>query len=324
MSRLLDRTLEASVVGSFTKLGYRLRRHADARFSVQDAPMTGKVVVVTGATSGLGRAAAEGLARRGATVVLVGRDKARGEEAVRTIQAATGNARLSLELADLGDVTAVAALAERLRARHPSLFGLVHNAGALLDRFQCVPHGQIEATAAGQLVGPYLLTKLLVPSLTGGRVVWVSSGGMYAEPLNVSKLRDVCREDFDGVRVYARVKRAQVALSEELAKQLQPAGISVHAMHPGWAETPGVASALPVFRAVVGPLLRTPAEGADTIVWLLATADTEVTETSGKFWHDRRARETHRLAKTRRSDTAEERRALLAWLEEASAARRIH
>lgn len=324
MSRLLDRTLEASVVGSFTKLGYRLRRRADARFSVQDAPMTGKVVVVTGATSGLGRAAAEGLARRGATVVLVGRDKARGEEAVRTIQAATGNARLSLELADLGDVTAVAALAERLRARHPSLFGLVHNAGALLDRFQCVPHGQIEATAAGQLVGPYLLTKLLVPSLTGGRVVWVSSGGMYAEPLNVSKLRDVRREDFDGVRVYARVKRAQVALSEELAKQLQPAGISVHAMHPGWAETPGVASALPVFRAVVGPLLRTPAEGADTIVWLLATADTEVTETSGKFWHDRRARETHRLAKTRRSDTAEERRALLAWLEEASAAGRIH
>lgn len=324
MSRLLDRTLEASVVGSFTKLGYRLRRRADARFSVQDAPMTGKVVVVTGATSGLGRAAAEGLARRGATVVLVGRDKARGEEAVRTIQAATGNARLSLELADLGDVTAVAALAERLRARHPSLFGLVQNAGALLDRFQCVPHGQIEATAAGQLVGPYLLTKLLVPSLTGGRVVWVSSGGMYAEPLNVSKLRDVRREDFDGVRVYARVKRAQVALSEELAKQLQPAGISVHAMHPGWAETPGVASALPVFRAVVGPLLRTPAEGADTIVWLLATADAEVTETSGKFWHDRRARETHRLAKTRRSDTAEERRALLAWLEEASAAGRIH
>jgi DNA polymerase-4 len=109
------------------------------------------------------------------------------------------------------------------------------------------------------------------------------------------------------------------ALSEELAIQMHDAGISVHAMHPGWVETPGVASALPVFRAVVGPLLRTPAEGADTIVWLLATADSEVTGTSGKFWLDRRARTTHRLAKTRRSDTPAERKALLGWLEEVTA-----
>jgi len=162
-----------------------------------------------------------------------------------------------------------------------------------------------------------LLTELLLPALRAGapaRVLWVSSGGMYSEPLAVGKLEMTAR-DYDGVKAYARAKRAQVTLTELYAERLHTDGVVVHAMHPGWADTPGVARSLPMFRRVVGPLLRTPADGADTLIWLAVNTD-EVLAESGLFWHDRRPRPIHRFANTRRSDTPEERAKLLAWVRE--------
>lgn len=135
---------------------------------------------------------------------------------------------------------------------------------------------------------------------------------MYSEPLSVSQL-EMTPGDYDGVKAYARAKRAQVTLTELYAERLRADGVMVHAMHPGWADTPGVARSLPVFRRVVGPLLRTPAEGADTLVWLASSHDPVLNE-SGRFWHDRRPRPLHRFAHTRRSDTPEERARLLAWV----------
>ena len=117
--------------------------------------------------------------------------------------------------------------------------------------------------------------------------------------------------DYRGATAYARAKRAQVVLSEEWAKRLRSDGIAVHAMHPGWADTPGLETGLPGFRTLVGPLLRTPQEGADTIVWL-AVAE-EPGRTTGRFWLDRRPRPLHRLASTRRSDTPAERERLWSW-----------
>ena len=108
--------------------------------------------------------------------------------------------------------------------------------------------------------------------------------------------------------MYARTKRAEVILTEIWAEQLAGTGVVVHAMHPGWSDTPGVRSSLPRFYAVTRPLLRTPAEGADTIVWLGAAA--EPGRSSGRFWHDRRPRPTHRLRWTR--ETRQERERLLA------------
>ena len=109
--------------------------------------------------------------------------------------------------------------------------------------------------------------------------------------------------------MYARTKRAQVILTELWAKRLAGTGVVVHAMHPGWVDTPGVASSLPRFHRLTGPLLRSPEQGADTIVWLGAAA--EPGESSGGFWHDRRRRPTHRVPWTR--ETPEDRERL--WRE---------
>jgi NAD(P)-dependent dehydrogenase (short-subunit alcohol dehydrogenase family) len=145
----------------------------------------------------------------------------------------------------------------------------------------------------------------------------MSSGGMYAEPLAVAAL-EMPPEGYDGVVAYARAKRAQITLTELLGERLDPTKIVVHAMHPGWADTPGVARSLPRFRALLGPVLRSPEDGADTLVWL-AASDLEPLASTGRLWLDRRVRATHRLAKTRRADSSAERAKLWAWLVERSA-----
>ena len=193
--------------------------------------------------------------------------------------------------------------------------GLMHVAGALDAEYATSPQG-IEQTVASQVVGPFLLTAELLPELRAaapGRVLWVASGGMYSEPLAVDRL-ELGPTDYDGTTAYARAKRAQVTLAELWGARLAPTEVVVHAMHPGWANTPGVERSLPTFRRVVGPLLRSPEEGADTLVWLGASDGAPLASTGG-FWLDRRRRATHRLPSTRRADTAEERAALWRWCE---------
>ena len=112
-------------------------------------------------------------------------------------------------------------------------------------------------------------------------MVWVSSGGMYAHPFTDDVAADLeyTAEEYDGTTAYARTKRMQVIVAEQLATRYAADGIAVHSMHPGWARTPGVTESLPRFARVMRPLLRSAAEGADTIVWLAASPI--ATETSG-------------------------------------------
>ncbi len=169
---------------------------------------------------------------------------------------------------------------------------------------------------ASQVVGPFLLTHLLLDRLADSapsRVITMSSGGMYATGLTVSRL-EMDADDYKGAEQYARAKRAQVTLTEMWAERFGDRDISFHAMHPGWADTPGVEDALPVFRKVVGPLLRTPEQGADTLVWL--AADDEPLGHNGSFWLDRRRQSIHQLPTTRRTDTAERREQLWDWVTE--------
>src|SRR4029079_12715740 len=129
-----------------------------------------------------------------------------------------------------------------------------------------------ESTFATMVVGPFRLVAGLLPLLrrTGhARVVAVTSGGMYAQRLRLDDLQWE-RQPFVGARVYAHAKRAQVALVREWARRIPADEITFAAMHPGWADTPGIKAALPGFSGLLGPLLRTPGEGADTTVWLAA------------------------------------------------------
>jgi len=151
---------------------------------------------------------------------------------------------------------------------------------------------------ATDLASPYLLTRLLLPALKASgdaRVINVASGGMYTQGMRADSLAPRPSE-YDGPTAYARAKRGLVILAEMWARQWAAFGISVHAMHPGWVDTPGVEQSLPLFRKVTKPFLRTPEQGADTIVWLAASD--EGAQTTGKFWLDRRSRPTHRLKAT--------------------------
>jgi NAD(P)-dependent dehydrogenase (short-subunit alcohol dehydrogenase family) len=312
-ARALDAALEWSVIGSFTRIGSALRRRLDHWASFDGRDLTGRVIVITGATSGIGTEAARALARMGATVEIVARDGAKAAAVCSALRQDTGNPHVGFVIADTGDLVALRAAAADLLRRHPKIDVLIHNAGALDDVRQTSAQG-IELTVASQLVGPHLLTGLLLPALKAAapaRVLWVSSGGMYSEPLAVAAL-EMSPRDYNGTTAYARAKRAQVTLTELWAERLAADRVVVHAMHPGWADTPGVERSLTTFRRIFGPLLRTPAEGADTLVWL-ASDDGEPLSHTGRFWLDRRPRPIHRLESTRRSDTPAERARLWTW-----------
>lgn len=307
---LADTALEIPVVTSFTSIGSSLRRRIDDWTDLDDYALEGRVIVITGATSGLGLAAARQLGRCGATVVLAGRDPDKTNRVRGELVAETGSDRFTTVTIDTGDLDVVRAAAATILSDHDRLDVLVHNAGALSDQRRETAAGT-EVTTASQVVGPFLLTSLLLERLEASRparVLTMASGGMYAAPLTVGGL-EMGIDDYSGSEQYARAKRAQVTLNEMWATCTADSGIHFHALHPGWADTPGVAASLPTFRRVVGPLLRTPEDGADTLVWLAAD-DGEPLACSGGFWLDRRRRSIHKLPTTRRSDTPERRNRL--------------
>lgn len=286
----LDRLADLSVVLSFGRPGYRLRR-GGFRDPELELDLSGRTIVVTGASAGLGLATSAMLVERGATVVGVVRSEARGLEAKSQVErGATRGGRMELELCDLSNLAATKALGERLD-RRGRIDALVHNAGLLPLSRETTSEG-LELAFATNLVAPYLLTAMLVERLAASapsRVVFVSSGGMYLTKLDLDELVGKVAQ-YDGVRAYAQTKRAMVVLTERLAPRLAPRGITVNAMHPGWAATPGVSHSLPRFERLLGSWLRDAREGADTIAYLAASPEVEG-ETGGLYF-DRARRAT--------------------------------
>lgn len=306
---LMDRLILPGAFG-FTRFGYEWRKR---RWDTGDPSMKGRTVVVTGATSGLGLSATHTLARLGARVVLVGRNEDKAERARQDIVDASGNDNVTVQLADLGLMCEVRSLAARLLESEPAIHVLINNAAILPANRELTTEG-LEKTFATDLLSPYLLTELLLPRLRASapaRIVNVLSGGMYLSGLEADDL-EYEQGNFDGSRAYARAKRALMVLTEQWAGKLEGSGVVVNAMHPGWADTPGVEGSLPGFYGLMQPILRSPEQGADTMVWLASAP--VAAETSGRFFLDREPHVTTVLPNTRGNER--QRRNLSAALDE--------
>lgn len=312
LGRVLGHLVDPTIALSFDRTGFLI--HA-LRFDPADLEidLTGRRCLVTGANSGIGFETALGLADLGAQVVMLCRNEARGLAAAERVRECTGNARVEAVVLDVSDLAGVRRVGAALAAEPVHV--LVHNAGVLPDERTETAAG-LETTFATHVAGPHLLTEVLTPALEAAgdaRVVFVSSGGMYTRKLRVEDPQWRQRP-YDGVVAYAETKRAQVVLAELWADRLRDRGVAVNAMHPGWADTPSVQTSLPLFHRLTEKVLRSPAEGADTVVWLAASQPAG--ELTGHFLFDREPRRTHLLPFTR--ETEDERQSFIRLCEVAT------
>ena len=306
MRDLIDTALEISVIGSFSSLGIRMRR---ALYGWQEPPphaLVERTVVITGPTSGLGRQAAVQLAALDARLVLIGRSHEKLVGLQSELAQRHGEDRFRVVVADMSRLDSVREAAAAIADEEPRIDVLIDNAGAMFDE-RAETNDGIEMTLAVLTVGPFVLLSGLLPRLRstrGSRVIAVSSGGMYTQPLVLDDL-NWRQRPYSGPRAYAHGKRAQVMLAREWARRLGGTDPTVVSMHPGWADTPGLASSLPGFRGAMQPILRTPSEGVDTLIWLATSSG--IAGLAGGFVHDRRRRPFDRVPMTR-VDAAQRRR----------------
>ncbi|MBL0940131.1 MAG: SDR family NAD(P)-dependent oxidoreductase [Gemmatimonadaceae bacterium] len=269
----------------------------------------GKTIVITGASDGIGKAAARVWAKDGARVVMIGRNEAKTAAAARSIMSEFPHATVTWFIAELSRREPVLELAARLRAQYPVIDVLANNAGALfLDR-EDTPDG-IERTFALNHLAYVTLTLALLPSLraaaregTPARIVNVASRAHRRARISDNDWQVV--HGFRGWRAYANSKLYNIWFTRRLAARLDPREVVVHCMHPGVVRTRFATNNGPMGRLqrrIMNLVSVTPEEGADTLVWLSHAPD--ALRSSGDYWVERRLTEPSRLA--RRDDLAEQ------------------
>ena len=254
-----------------------------------EASLVGKHCVVTGATSGVGRAAAERLARAGADLVLVARDRPKAERVREEILAATGSrADIGIVTADFSDLAAVRAAAAELLAMYPRIDVLVNSAGMHSTTRRLTPAGR-ELVFCVNHLAPFLLTSLLLERIKASapsRIVLVNSEGHRFGGLNLDDL-DWSRRHYTGLRAYGASKVAQLLVLPEFAQRLAGSGATINAMHPGDVRSNIGRNNGFLYRAfktvVIDRFLKNPAISGEAIYWLAAAPEQE--GVSGKYFH---------------------------------------
>jgi dehydrogenase/reductase SDR family protein 12 len=247
-----------------------------------------------GANSGIGKVVARELGARGATVHMICRNQAKGDTAVAEIVAATGQSTADhfiVHQVDMSSLKQVKQFAQDFMAKNSKLDCLINNAGCLQTTRLLTPDG-LESSFACNLLGPYVLTECLIPLLnktSGARVVTVTSAGMLTERLDANDPQSATCT-FNGERAYAKQKRAQVEITHHWATSY-PA-VLFYSVHPGWVDTPGLQSSMPSFYSDNRNRLRTPEQGADSVLWCAATP-AAMQLPNGCFIEDRRVASEH-------------------------------
>lgn len=250
--------------------------------------MDGRVCVITGATAGIGEAAATGLARRGATIVLVARSREKAAATRDAVVRAAGHDRVGVVIADLSVQAQVRAAAAEIIDRHPAVHVLINNAAVYTRRREESAEG-IEMQLAVNHLAPFLLTTLLLPRMRAAapaRVVSLSSGAHHGARVDWDDLG--MREGYNGLRQYSNTKLFNLLMTRELARRVPAAEVAANAMHPGVVGTALLFGGFAPIR-LLKPFLRTPEQGAATAVYLASAAQAEGM-TGGYFKDERPAR----------------------------------
>ena len=247
--------------------------------------MTGKVCLITGANSGIGKATALGLAKLDATVVMVSRDKDKGEAALYEIRTLSGNKNTDAMVADVSSQDSVRELAHDFMARYKKLHVLINNAGVFLPRRVSTVDG-LEATFATNHLGHFLLTNLLLDELKASapaRIINITSSAHYGTEINFEDLQG--EKKYSGYRAYSQSKLANVMFTYQLAKQLEGTGVTVNVLHPGVVRTGFGKDQMGLMGVLVrigSPFMMSAEKSAKAVIYLATSPELE--GVSGKFF----------------------------------------
>jgi retinol dehydrogenase-14 len=257
------------------------------------APMVGRTVLVTGGSGGIGRATSLGLARMGADLAIIGRDRGRTEDAAREIRAA-GGGRVDMFIADLSSQSQVRGLAEEVLQCLSRIHVLINNVGGYFDTRHVTAEG-LERTFALNHLAPFLLTNLLLEKLkqsASARVVTVSSNAHATGRIDFSNLQGA--RSYSGARAYSQSKLANILFSYELARRLKGTSVTANALHPGLVSTSfgaeDPATVQRIFVPFLRPFMKSPTQGAATSIHVASAP--ELQQVTGQYFANGHAKKS--------------------------------